>query len=206
MSLRCLGGSLTCGLTSAAARAVVASRGARIPRLSLSRRVAFTDRFTQTVSDLLPPLVAWWCAYLAVSSHLLTFPVNSSSGLKLGNHRLLFLGCHRKPAMLHFRFTVHRDGKSLALVIKFEYESWELKLNHEGILGLRVDVILSIPFGSLGRIRVGHAWRAKNLRIPAYNFNVISIATKRGIAPITQNATDKTGPVIVVHEHAFAIP
>jgi hypothetical protein len=47
-----------CGLTSAAARPVATCGGAYLPRLSLSRRVSFTDRFTETVSDLLGSLVS----------------------------------------------------------------------------------------------------------------------------------------------------
>jgi hypothetical protein len=43
---------LTRGLTSASARLVVAQGGAQLPRLSMSRSVSFTDRFTEAVSDL----------------------------------------------------------------------------------------------------------------------------------------------------------
>ncbi len=53
MCLRRPGPSLTCGLTSAAVRLVVVRGGARLHRLGLSRHVSFTDRFTETVSDLL---------------------------------------------------------------------------------------------------------------------------------------------------------
>jgi hypothetical protein len=52
MRLRRLGPSPTCGLTSAAVWPVVDCGGARLPRLSLSRRVPFTDRFTDQVPDL----------------------------------------------------------------------------------------------------------------------------------------------------------
>jgi hypothetical protein len=59
MCLRRCGSSLTCGLTSAAVRPVVACAGARLPHLSLSRRVPFTDRFAKTVADLLLPPLLW---------------------------------------------------------------------------------------------------------------------------------------------------
>jgi hypothetical protein len=48
----CLGRSPTCGLTSATVGPVVACGGDGLPRLGLSRRVPFTDRFTNRVPDL----------------------------------------------------------------------------------------------------------------------------------------------------------
>ncbi len=59
MCLQRCGSSLTCDLTPGAGRSVVACAGARLPRLSLSRHVPFTERFTKTVADLLLPPVLW---------------------------------------------------------------------------------------------------------------------------------------------------
>ena len=54
MCLRRLARSPACGLTSATVRLVVACGGARLHHLSLSRRVPFTDWFTDRAPDLAP--------------------------------------------------------------------------------------------------------------------------------------------------------
>ena len=68
MCLRRLARSLPCGLTSTAVWPVVGCGGVYLPRLSLFRCVPFTDRFTETVSELLPSPISWPRAELRITS------------------------------------------------------------------------------------------------------------------------------------------
>jgi hypothetical protein len=59
MRLRRLGSSLLCGLTSADVRPLVACGRPHPPRIGLSRCVSFTDRFTETMSELRLSRLFW---------------------------------------------------------------------------------------------------------------------------------------------------